>query len=197
MMSNHTMSPFPRISQKDRERRQAHQGATIWLTGLSGAGKSTLAQTLEYRLFASGHQVIWLDGDDLRTGLNTDLGYSLDDRRENVRRTGEMARLLTSQGMIVIVALISPMRADRDAVRARFTDNAFIEVWCDTPLSVCEQRDCKGLYARARAGELPMFTGISSPYEPPHSADFQTGMKSPNDAADGILALLADRGITR
>lgn len=175
--------------------RQGHRGATVWFTGLSGAGKSTLASALERHLFDLGSHALLLDGDQLRSGLNRDLGFSLADRSENVRRTGELAKLLTEQGLIVIAALISPLRADREQVKARFAPDDFVEVWCDAPLAVCEQRDVKGLYARARRGEIAEFTGISSPYEAPAAADFVVGEAGVNEAIDGLLALLAARGI--
>ncbi|VCU70050.1 putative adenylyl-sulfate kinase [Pigmentiphaga humi] len=137
------------------------------MTGLSGAGKSTLADLLEQRLRAAGQGVCVLDGDRLRLGLNRDLGFSAQDRAENIRRVAEVARLMVDAGLVVIASLISPFRDDRAKARALFAPGEFVEVYVDTPLAVCEQRDVKGLYARARRGELPQFTGIDSPYEPP------------------------------
>ena len=139
----------------------------IWFTGFSGAGKSTLAEAMEGQLRAQGRAVYVLDGDKLRNGLNTDLGFSEADRIENVRRVAEVARLMVDAGITVIVALISPLRAGRDRARGLFEPGRFFEVFIDTPLAVCEQRDVKGLYARARQGLIPDFTGIDSPYEPP------------------------------
>jgi bifunctional enzyme CysN/CysC len=164
----------------------------IWLTGLSGAGKSTIATALFRHLQTRGEPVAVLDGDDLRTGLNRDLGFSEADRKENVRRVGEVARLMSDAGMVVIAALISPFKADRDAARARLPDGHFIEVFVDTPLSVAEARDPKGLYRRARAGQLPNFTGIGSPYEAPGAPDVRidTERTSPEQAAQQILAAL-------
>ncbi|HVT47399.1 MAG TPA: adenylyl-sulfate kinase [Vicinamibacterales bacterium] len=145
----------------------AHSVHAIWLTGLSGAGKTTLACALHAALVARGRSACVLDGDALRCGLCQDLGFSEADRAENVRRVGEVARLLVDAGVTAIVALISPRRADRDRVRGLFTAGQFVEVFVAAPLSICEARDVKGLYARARRGELAEFTGISAPYEPP------------------------------
>ena len=144
-------------------------GVTVWLTGLSGSGKSTVAHTCEQLLVAQGRPAYVLDGDNLRLGLNADLGFTADDRAENVRRVGHIARLMADAGLVVLVPLISPYRSDRDAVRRLHleADLPFIEVFVDTPLELCEQRDPKGLYARARAGEIQGFTGIDDPYEPP------------------------------
>jgi bifunctional enzyme CysN/CysC len=145
----------------------------VWLTGLSGSGKSTVAAELERRLVASGRPAYLLDGDNLRHGLNADLGFSAADRAENVRRVGEVAKLLGDAGVMAIVSLVSPYRADRDLVRASHVDAGipFTEVFVDTPLAVCEERDPKGLYAKARAGEIAHFTGIDDPYEAPLSPD--------------------------
>ena len=143
----------------------------IWFTGFSGAGKSTLAEALEAQLRAEGRAVYVLDGDKLRNGLNADLGFREADRIENVRRVAEVARLMVDAGITVIVALISPLRSGRDRARGLFAPGRFFEVFIDTPLAVCEQRDVKGLYARARQGLIPDFTGIDSPYEPPISPE--------------------------
>jgi adenylyl-sulfate kinase len=143
----------------------------IWITGLSGAGKSTVAAALCGELAAATTAHYVLDGDSLREGLNKDLGFSREDRCESVRRAGEIARLMVEAGLIVIVAMISPFREDRDLVRSRFQKDRFLEVFLDTPLDVCETRDPKGLYRRARRGEIPDFTGIGSAYEPPESPD--------------------------
>jgi bifunctional enzyme CysN/CysC len=139
----------------------------IWFTGLSGSGKSTIANQLEQRLLAAHHHTYALDGDNVRHGLNRDLGFTEADRVENIRRVAEVARLMVDAGLIVLVSFISPYRSERDMARALFSDDEFIEVFVDTPLELCEQRDVKGLYAKARAGQLPNFTGISSPYEAP------------------------------
>ncbi len=139
----------------------------IWLTGLSGAGKSTIATLLQTELHATGRPCVLLDGDAIRRGLSRDLGFSDADRTENIRRVSEVAHLVVDAGFVAIVALISPFRRDRDLARSRFGTGQFLEVFVDTPLAVAEARDVKGLYRRARAGELPSFTGIDSPYEPP------------------------------
>ena len=141
----------------------------VWLTGLSGAGKSTLATAVEAALIRAGHAACVLDGDNLRHGLNADLGFSPEDRRENIRRAGEVAALFADAGLIVIAAFISPYRAGREAAREAIGAARFLEVFLDAPLAVCERRDPKGLYRRARAGEIAEFTGISAPYEPPEA----------------------------
>lgn len=143
----------------------------VWLTGLSAAGKTSIAEGLRDRLQARGLHCYLLDGDLVRRGLSRDLGYTDEDRQEHIRRVGEIARLFVDAGLIVLVALISPFRAERKAVRALFDDRQFIEVFVDTPLAICEQRDPKGLYRRARAGQLTLFTGIDSPYEVPEQPE--------------------------
>ena len=159
--------PAAPLSRADRERRNGHLGRVIWFTGLSGAGKSTLATSLEMELHRRGIHTYLLDGDELRRGLNSDLGFSVSDRSENIRRTAEVARLLMDAGLVVITALISPFRRERELARERIGRERFTEVYVNTSLEVCEQRDVKGLYKRARAGLLPDMTGIGSPYEPP------------------------------
>jgi adenylyl-sulfate kinase len=170
-------------------------GSTVWLTGLSGSGKSTVAMRVERLLVSSGRPAYVLDGDNLRLGLNADLGFSDEDRRENVRRVGEVARLLADAGVVALVPVISPFRAGRDAVRAMHDAAGvpFVEVFVDTPIELCEQRDPKGLYAKARRGELPGFTGIDSPYEPPASPDLVLTPEdgAPEEQARRVLALLA------
>jgi len=156
-----------------RARRNGHAGAVVWLTGLSGSGKSTLAAELERALFEQGKQVCVLDGDDLRRGLCSDLGFSPADRRENIRRVGEVAKLFAEAGFICIAAFISPYRSERDLARRICPKGRFLEDYLNAPLEVCERRDPKGLYARARTGELKEFTGISAPYEPPERPDLQ------------------------
>lgn len=159
-------APLP-VSPDERRRRAGHRGAVLWLTGLSGAGKTTVAEALQRALFERGCNVFVLDGDTLRGGLCADLGFSLPERSENVRRIGEVARLFHDSGQIVLVSAISPLRADRARARTLIPAPGFVEVHCACPLPVCEQRDPKGLYRKARAGQLPAFTGISSPYEAP------------------------------
>jgi bifunctional enzyme CysN/CysC len=158
------------VARDDVARRMGQRAVTVWLTGLSGSGKSTIARALERALHAQGRHAFVLDGDTLRAGLNQDLGFSREDRAENVRRTAEVARVLNDAGVIAIVALISPFREERAGARTIVGAERFVEVYVDTPLEVCEARDTKGLYAKARAGELPEFTGISSPYEAPTDA---------------------------
>lgn len=161
----------------------------IWLTGLSGAGKTTLAERLGRQLAAAGHRPYVLDGDRLRTGLNNDLGFSPADRAENVRRTAEVAWLMADAGLLVIASLISPFEAERQRARARFAAGRFIEIHVDTPLSVCEARDTKGLYARARRGELRQFTGIDSPYEAPAAPDIRvdTSQSTPDESVSALM----------
>lgn len=189
------MTPM-RVSRQQRESLNGHRAGVVYLTGLSGAGKSTLAALLEQRLHALGTRTYVLDGDDLRTGINKDLGFSDVDRIENVRRVTEVARLMVDAGLVVISALISPFRAERDAARARFAPGDFLEVFVDAPLEVCEARDPKGLYRRARRGEITGFTGIDSRYEPPLAPDFRidsVGL-APHQAAAALLAGMAAIG---
>lgn len=198
------MSPAPDLTPTTghvtpAQRRQVlgHAPATLWFTGLSGAGKSTLAYALEARLVAEGVAAYVLDGDNLRHGLNADLGFSPADRRENIRRVGQVCRLLYDAGLIVLSAFISPYRQDRGQVRALHPPDGFLEVHVDTPLAVCEQRDVKGLYARARAGDLPDFSGVSAPYEPPTDPQVRldAGSLSVEDAVGVLHAALVARGV--
>lgn len=159
------------VSRETREELLGQRGTLVWMTGLSGSGKSTIARSLEARLCAEGRLAYVLDGDNLRHGLNADLGFTDCDRAENVRRTGEVGALFVDAGLLVIAALISPFRHDRDRVRSIVGDDRFVEVFVDVPLSVCESRDPKGLYAAARDGRIAQFTGVSSAYEPPQSPD--------------------------
>ncbi|MGH8741574.1 MAG: adenylyl-sulfate kinase [Burkholderiales bacterium] len=161
-----------RVLAEDRARRNGHHGGILWFTGLSGAGKTTLAVELERLLFAQRYHVFLLDGDNVRQGLCRDLGFSPRDRAENIRRIGEVAALFAESGMLVISAFISPYRADRDRIRAAHAQY-FHEVYINASLEVCEARDSKGLYRRARAGEIPEFTGVSAPYEAPQAAELE------------------------
>jgi bifunctional enzyme CysN/CysC len=173
---------------------RATTGLTVWLTGLSGSGKSSVAVEVERRLVASGRPAYMLDGDNLRHGLNADLGFGAADRAENVRRVGEVAKLLADAGVVTLVSLVSPYRADRDRARAAHLEAGlpFVEIFVDTPLEICEARDPKGLYAKARAGELTQFTGIDDPYEPPLSPNLVLRPEDgdADDQADLVMALL-------
>ena len=182
-----------KVSLAERNKRNGHLGQVIWLTGLSGSGKSTIAMALERKLFDAGRQVFVLDGDIIRTGLCQDLGFSSKDRTENIRRIGEVARIMANSGLCVIVSFISPFRIDRDRVRDAMLESCFIEVYVNAPLEVCEKRDTKGLYARAIRGEIADFTGISSPYEPPVSPEVElnTDRLSVAEAVDSVLSFLS------
>lgn len=182
------------VSRTQRAAVTGGRGMTVWMTGLSGSGKSTIAALVEAELIDAGRAAYSLDGDNVRHGLNGDLGFSADDRTENVRRNGEVARLMADAGLVVLVPVISPYQADRDAVR-RAHESAgipFVEVHIATPIEVCEARDPKGLYARARAGDLPNFTGIDDPYEEPVDPDLRVdaGSLSPEAAAMAIVDLI-------
>ena len=177
-----------RVSTEDREQRNRHKGAVLWFTGLSGAGKSTLAIALEETLFKRGFQVYVLDGDNVRSGLASDLGFSHEDRTENIRRVGEVAALFAHAGVICISAFISPYREDR-AIARRAAGNKFYEVYVAADLATCEQRDPKGLYKKARAGEIQDFTGVSAPYEAPDSPEIVVDTRN-ETVASGVSALL-------
>jgi len=170
-----------RVTGEQREDLLGHQSATVWFTGLSGSGKSTLAFAVEEALIAGGQAAYVLDGDNIRFGLNRDLGFSPEDRTENIRRIGEVCRLFQDSGMTVLTAFISPYQADRDQVRALHPEGRFIEVFVDTPIEVCEARDVKGLYKLARAGEIPEFSGISAPYEAPVDPELRVDTSKPLD----------------
>jgi bifunctional enzyme CysN/CysC len=180
----------------ERSARYRHSGAVVWLTGLPGSGKSTLARALERRLFGIGGSPVLLDGDTLRAGLNSDLGFSAADRSENIRRLAEVATHLARNGHIAIVAAVSPSREDRAAAR-RIADTAFREVYIATPAEVCESRDPKGHYAKARAGSLHAFTGIGSDYQPPTASELtiDTSARAIPDATDEIERMLVQSGI--
>jgi adenylylsulfate kinase len=189
METSQTQSAPQKINRDQREERFQQKGTIIWMTGLSGAGKTTVSIALENALFEQKTLVTILDGDVVRSGLNQDLGFSAKDRKENIRRIGEVAKLLANQAFVVIVAFISPFREDRDWVRHSMDDGRFIEVFIDCPLSVCEERDTKGLYKKARKGEINDFTGISSPYEPPLSPEIhiKTSEHSVEDCVGQII----------
>lgn len=185
------------VTREDRERHGGHRGCTIWFTGLSGSGKSTLANALDSHLTMIGYRSYVLDGDNVRHGLNKDLGFSPEDRTENIRRIGEVAALFTQAGLINSTAFISPYRADRDISRAMQEPGAFIEVHVHAELEVCEARDPKGLYAKARAGEIREFTGISAPYEAPENPELfvNTGEQDVETCLRAIVECLQERGI--
>ena len=178
------------VTDEMRMARNGHRGGVLWFTGLSGAGKSTLAVELERRLFQKGYQVYVLDGDNVRTGLNANLGFSPEDRAENIRRVGEVASLFAKAGFIVITAFISPYRSDRDRARSAACEGMFHEIYVSAGLDVCEKRDPKGLYQRARDGKIREFTGISAPYEAPAQCEFEvdTGKYDLNTSLEKMLA---------
>ncbi len=184
------------VSRKDRSQLLGQKGCLVWLTGLSGSGKSTIAFELERLLIERGRAAYVLDGDNIRHGLNCNLGFSDEDRAENIRRITEVAALFVDAGLITITAFISPFRADRDQARSKLADGEFFEVWVNTSLEVCEQRDPKGLYKKARAGEIADFTGIDSPYEAPNNPELAIANEQgpPREAAQQILDLLDTRG---
>jgi bifunctional enzyme CysN/CysC len=183
------------ISRETHAALKGQKPAVLWFTGLSGAGKSTIANLVEKRLVAMGRHTFLLDGDNVRHGLNRDLGFTDADRIENIRRIGEVARLMADAGLIVLTAFISPFRAEREMVRKMLPDGEFIEIFVDTPIEEAERRDPKGLYAKARAGELKNFTGIDSPYEPPEAAEIRinTTRMSADEAADAVVEALIRR----
>jgi adenylylsulfate kinase len=184
------------VNRLDRERQNGHRGFTLWFTGLSASGKSTLAVATERALYDNGYRTYILDGDNIRHGLNTNLGFSPEDRTENIRRIGEVAKLFTDCGVINLTAFISPYRQDRDKVRSIFSDGDFIEVFVDCPLDICEQRDPKAMYKRARAGEIKQFTGIDAPYEEPLQPEIQlrTDQLSLEECVKQILSYLNEHG---
>ena len=192
--SKNLVSVQHRISADERARTAGHRGGILWFTGLSCSGKSTLAVELERRLFERGCRAYMLDGDNVRQGLSADLGFSHDDRTENIRRIGEVAALFADAGLIVITAFISPYRADRDRIRAAHP-GLFCEVYINAPLEVCEARDTKGFYKRARAGEIKEYTGISSPYEPPRSPELEirTADQPVDSCIERLLAFVEER----
>lgn len=205
-----------RVSREMREKKNAHKGCVIWFTGLSGSGKSTIANTLDHKLHEAGIQSAVLDGDNVRHGLNAGpgilkethaeefssrfgLGFSAIDREENIRRIGAVAEIFTQTGIIALTAFISPYRLDRDRVRKTLGKGEFIEVFVDTPIEVCEQRDPKGLYKKARAGEIKGFTGIDDPYEAPEKAELVlfAAEKTPDILADEVIEFLKSKEIIR
>ena len=183
------------VALEDREKQQGHQGLVLWFTGLSGSGKSTVATAFQKRLFDDGYRVFILDGDNVRHGLNSDLGFSSEDRVENIRRIGEVSKLFMDAGVITITSFISPFRADREVVRKKLPVGKFVEVFVKAPLDVCESRDPKGLYKKARAGEIAHFTGIDSPYEEPENPEItvETFKYKVEENVDQIISYLIEK----
>ena len=185
------------VTRAARAHQRGHRSAILWFTGLSGAGKSTLANAVNSALFEQGLACYVLDGDNIRHGLCNDLGFSDADREENIRRIGEVAKLFVDAGVVALTAFVSPFKADRDKVRALVPAGDFIEIHCAADLDVCEQRDTKGLYAKARAGEIPSFTGISSPYEAPEAPELRvdTGSQPLEESVAQVLGYLQSQGV--
>jgi adenylylsulfate kinase len=181
-----------KVSSAERAHLLGQFPVTVWLTGLSASGKSTIAAELERRLVDAGRPCYLLDGDNVRAGINCDLGFGPEDRRENIRRVAEIARLMNDAGLIAVTAFISPYRTDRRRAGAIIGPDRFIEVFMNCPLEICEKRDPKGLYRKARAGKLPEFTGVTAPYEPPHAPDviLATGSRTVEDCVDQLLAVV-------
>jgi bifunctional enzyme CysN/CysC len=179
------------IQRIDREKMNGHRGKVVWLTGLSGSGKSTLANALEVKLYQQDKRTYILDGDNIRQGLNKNLGFTENDRIENIRRVAEVAKLMMDAGMIVSTAFISPFQRDREMAKELIGAENFIEVYVNTPIEMCEQRDVKGLYKKARSGNLPNFSGISSPYEVPSNPDIMLdlGILSLEHSTDTLLKI--------
>ncbi|MDX6457333.1 MAG: bifunctional enzyme CysN/CysC [Acidobacteriaceae bacterium] len=192
-----TSRQIPDIDKDARALQKLQKPFCLWLTGLPGAGKSTIANLLEKELFARGRHTYILDGDNIRQGLSRDLGFSEADRVENIRRAMEVARLFVDAGLVVIVSFISPYRTERDLARSRFGPDEFVEIYVDTSLEECERRDPKGLYAKARRGELVNFTGIDSDYQPPEAPEIRldTVAKSPDECVDLILFYLGSESL--
>jgi adenylylsulfate kinase len=185
------------VSKKDRQLLNGHKSCVLWFTGLSGSGKSTLANAVDHELFKQGYSSYVLDGDNIRHGLNKDLSFRNDDRRENIRRIGEVAKLFVDSGLIVSSAFISPFREDRALVRSMFEGQEFIEIFLNCPIQVCENRDPKGLYKKARKGEIPDFTGITSPYEIPDHPEItiETDQTTIEQSIQHIFAYLKEKKI--
>jgi len=186
-----------KLTEEDRVKFLGQGGAVVWFTGLSGSGKSTVAREVEHALVENGINAYVLDGDNIRHGLNKNLGFSPEDRNENIRRIGEVAKLFAESNVVVLTAFISLYRADRDQARALLPEGQFIEVLCDAPLETCEERDPKGLYKKARAGEIPEFTGISAPYEAPEKPELQlmTAKETLEESTKRVLDVLAEGAI--
>ncbi len=197
MKGNNIVWHHATVTRRRRMEQNGHKSTILWFTGLSGAGKSTVAHALEERLYQMGCRTFVFDGDNVRHGLCSDLGFSISDRTENIRRIGEMSKLFIEAGVIALTAFISPLRQDRSRVRQLVADDDFLEIYCKCSLEICESRDVKGLYKRARAGEIPEFTGISSPYEAPANPELvlDTGSWSLEECVDAVVELLKAKNI--
>lgn len=196
-MNNNVVWHHATVTRERREKLNDHKSLVLWFTGLSGSGKSTLAHALEEQLHQRGCRTYVFDGDNVRHGLCGDLGFSAEDRKENIRRIGEMTKLFVDAGVIALTAFISPFREDRAHVRELFDDGDFLEIYCRCSLDVCEQRDVKGIYKKARVGEITEFTGISSPYEEPVDPEviIDTDKKSLEESVEKLLEHLIQRGV--
>lgn len=197
MLDNNLYPESFTVSRMMRAKQNGHEGVLLWFTGLSGSGKSTISQALERELYNHSIKTYILDGDNIRNGLNSDLGFSIDDRSENIRRVGEVGKLFTEAGILTMAAFISPLREDRNRIRRLMSPGRFIEIWVKCSLECCENRDVKGLYRRARRGEIAEFTGISSPYEPPDDPEIviDSENKSLDECISEILLFLVNKGI--
>ncbi|MDD2723869.1 MAG: adenylyl-sulfate kinase [Methylovulum sp.] len=197
--STNTVWHHATVSRADRENLHQHKSVIIWFTGLSGSGKSTLAHAVEDYLHNMGISTFVLDGDNVRHGLCSDLTFSDHDRVENIRRIGEVAKLIIEAGVITLTAFISPFKSDRNAARNLVPHGEFLEIYCQCPIETCEQRDVKGLYKKARAGQIPFFTGIDSPYEAPENPELAVNTKeqSLDESVQSVINLLINRGIIK
>lgn len=195
--SSNTIWHHATISRADREKLHGHRSVILWFTGLSGSGKSTLAHAVEDYLYNIGISTFVLDGDNVRHGLCSDLSFSDHDRVENIRRIGELAKLIIEAGIITLTAFISPFKSDRNAARNLVPHGDFLEIYCQCPLETCEQRDVKGLYQKARSGQIPFFTGIDSPYEAPEDPELvvNTHEQSLEESVERVINLLVQRGV--
>lgn len=191
-MSENVFQQAFHISTKQRSELNRHLPLVVWFTGLSGSGKSTIANALEQHLFENNIHTFTLDGDNIRLGINSDLGFSVDDRTENLRRIGHVAKLMIDAGLVVLAAFVSPLEKDRESLKQIIGKEKFIEVFVNTPIEVCEKRDIKGLYAKARKGEIKDFTGVNAPFEAPSSPNIEidTSTESLNDAVERIFLLI-------
>ncbi|MDQ7075200.1 MAG: adenylyl-sulfate kinase [Gammaproteobacteria bacterium] len=199
MKSSNTVWHSATVTRERREAQSGHKGVVLWFTGLSGSGKSTLAHAVEEELYQRDCRTFVLDGDNVRHGLCGDLGFGEHDRQENIRRVGESTKLFVEAGVITLTAFISPFQEDRNRVRSMFPHGEFLEIFCSCPLSICEERDVKGLYQRARAGEVKNFTGIDSPYEEPVKPELivDTGSLPLNESVNQVMELLVSRGMVK